>query len=1195
MKIRALLSYWSGIVVLLIVGVTCTPGAHAQLTSTGTATLTGTVIDPSGAVVPKAKVTLTSSEIGVTRVFTTTAQGFYSFSQLPPSIYQLQIQATGFTVYVQKGISLDAGQSATQGINLTVGNVTQQVVVTSEAPLLNTTNANIATDVDSKQLVELPLNARNDFALTTINSSVSNGNVKQTVLGGGGNTTDSADQDVTFLNFSGGYQGTSAYILDGTWDTATNSWGGVMYVPSVDATEEFKIETNTFTAQYGWSTGNVVDVTTKSGNSKYHGDVYEFYRNGALDANLWFSNHNGLPKQSLTRNQIGASFGGPLQIPGVYKQRDKMYFFGLFEHFLVNSPSTTTFTVPDANFRAGNFAELLGPKVGTDGLGRPIYSGQIYDPRSGRAITAGRVDSKTGLIANQTGYIRDPIPNNDVTALGPFDVTGAKLLSYYPNPTSSGLANNLVVNGEAPAASDEYTMRVDRNIGQASRFWTRYSYKSEYKTGEPSYYGASNPANQGEIVGDSRWDLVSGYSHAFTQNFTVNLHAGVQNWHEHNGVPSLGFLPSTLGFPTYLNESPQFPAVSIKNEGPLGHSADALYIHGPYTTLAADFVELAGAHTMSFGFMGVNMMAGTVQKAQNTINITGNFTCGPNPTLCTANTGNAVAQTLLGLPDSGSTGVFSGAANTDTFHYYGWYLQDDWRALRNLTFNLGIRYEIQGAPTIHHNQGATFNPYAINPIGVEVGMPLQGAVQFLTPEHRGVYDTDYKNWGPRVGLNYQVLRKLTVRAGYGIFFPPSTNGASNNTNGFGATTPIVSSLNAGVNPAPGLSLENPFANGYVEPTGSSLGALQDVGYSTGSIFTHHPSGYNQQYMFGLQYAFSPNDSLEVDYNGNHGTRMLTGGMNRSQLNPKYLSLGAQALNSQVPNPFYGHIAAGQSGCGMDQPTIVYSHLLQPYPQYCNVSENLAPVGSSSYNALEATYNHRFASGLSVLVSYTYSKFLDNVEGASNWVMRGNSSPANNYDLAAEKSVDASDTPQSLVVSYIYTLPIGKGKAIGSGFNRTTDAVLGGWEVSGIVTDKSGVPGFVSGNNWNSYGGNPRPDVIGNTKVSHQSIKEWFNTAAFAYAPYGSFGTAPRYFSHMRGPAYNNVDLGIMKNWYLPKETRLQFRAEMFNAFNHPNFYLPNGSYTGCDPNAGNGCVSSFGQITNAFPAREVQFSGKYYW
>ncbi len=231
----------------------------------------------------------------------------------------------------------------------------------------------------------------------------------------------------------------------------------------------------------------------------------------------------------------------------------------------------------------------------------------------------------------------------------------------------------------------------------------------------------------------------------------------------------------------------------------------------------------------------------------------------------------------------------------------------------------------------------------------------------------------------------------------------------------------------------------------------------------------------------------------------------------------------------------------------------------------------APVGFSLYNALQANYNHRFSKGLTALVSYTYSKFLDNVEGNNSWSYAASASPANNYNLAAEKSVDGSDTPQSLVANYVYQLPIGRGRAVGSHMNRLADAFAGGWEVSQIATFKAGLPLSVNGSDIASYGGNPRPDVVGPVHVANQSIHEWFNTGAFAYAPYGTFGTAPRYFSYLRGPGFQNWDTAIMKNWHIKESMRLQFRAELFNTFNHAQFYTPNTGYTGCDPNADQSC------------------------
>jgi len=1182
-------------IVLVALATAALSGAWAQLATT-TATLSGTVIDSTGAVIPQATVTIISDENGVHQMTTTNNSGHYSLAQLPPSTYTLTIQLSGFKQYEQRGIILNAAQSAVQDVTLVVGEQSQQVVVTAQASLLNTENANISTDISGKQAVELPLNLRNIYGLATLNSSVSNNSESQQVLGGGGTGTDNADQDISFLNFAGGFFGTSGFLLDGVWDTDP-TWGAVIYVPSVDDVSEFKVQNNSFTAQYGWSTGNVINVTTKSGTSSFHGDIWEFYRNAALDANLWFNDYNGVPKEAFTRNQVGIAAGGPLYIPKLYKQHEKTFIYGVYEHLQLATPLIGTFTVPDQNYRAGNFGELLGPQVGTDALGRPIYSGQIYNPHSTRAITAGQIDPTTGLVATQTGYIRDPIPGNNVASLGPPNALGAQLISYYPNPSKAGLVNNFTPAATSPAASDEYSIRIDHNISNASRLYGRYSYKSEYKTQEPELFGADNPAGPGNLRPNNRYSIASGFTHIFSPTMTMNLTAGYEYWNQVSTNQSKGFLPSTLGLPSHLDQyNPEFPLVTVGSQSPLGPSDGAENSSIPPTTsAAADFDKLLGKHTLSFGFMFVNSGENYTGYPIADLDFNGTFTTGPNPDNPTGNTGNGLAQMLLGVLDGGNTE--EGYNPAVTKRYWGWYLQDDYKPLRNLTLNMGIRYEIQGAPTYRHNAAAFFDPSTPNPIGTAVGETLPGALQFLSSGHRGVYDTDYTNWAPRIGFSYQALQKLVLRGGYGIFYPPTVYVSPSNPgsiDGFSATTDVVSTLD-GRTPNPAVTTSNPFPYGYVQTTGNSLGELQDVGYSVTSVFRKRSSPNTQQYMFGLQYALTSSDVIDVSFVGNHGTHIPFGTLNRSQLNPSYLSLGTSVLNNLVPNPFYGHIASGASSCALDQPTIPYSHLLEPYSQYCGVTENYPAAGFDIYNSLQANYRHRFTSGLSVLVSYTFSKFIDNTEGTQTWAYVGNNAPANNYNLAAEKSVDAGDTPQSAVINYVYDLPIGRGKAFGSHLNRAANAVVGGWEVSGIATFKSGIPLAILGYNVNSYGGTPRPDLVGDPHAVHRSVHEWFNTGAFAYAPYGTFGDTPRYFSDLRAPSYTNFDTAILKNWSLFRETRLQFRAELFNTFNHPQFYSPNPYYGGCDPNSSSSCSSGFGQITSSFPSREVQFSGKFYW
>lgn len=1197
---QSLLAY-SGVALLLVLLVLSPRAAFGQLSVT-TATLSGTVTDPSGAAVTHASVSLTSAEKGITRVFTTNGTGQYSFNDLPPATYTLTIQVQGFEQYQQNGISLDAGQSARQNVALKIGSQSEKVEVTSEAPLLNTENANITADVNGKQIVELPLNLRNVLSLATLNSSVNNVSNYEFMLGGNGVSTDNADQDLSFMGFAGGFFGTTGYLLDGVWDMGAD-WGGTIYVPSVDDVQEMKIQNNSFTAQYGWSTGNVLNMVTKSGTDQFHGDVYGFYRNSALDANLWFNDYYGQSKQAFHRDQDGIAAGGPLYIPGLYKQRDKTFFFGVYEHLDLATPLVGTFTVPDANSRAGNFTEYLGPQVGSDALGRPIYSGQIYNPRSARPITAGQVDPSTGLVATQTGYIRDPIPGNNVAALGPFDQIGAALVGYFPKPTNSALSNNYTTTATAPANSNEYSGRVDQNLGGNSRFYVRYSYKQEFKTNTPEYWGSSNPAGPGNRRPNNRYNLVGSFTHVFSPTLTMNLVSGFEHWAETSTNQSKGFQPSTIGLPSYLDtHSPEFPIVNIGVDSTLGPSngGESVTIR-PTGSLSADFIKLLGRQTLSFGFMGVENELNTQGFDQTTLDFGGEFTLGPDPTNPTPGTGNGVAQALLGVLDNGEN---IGANNSNTGiklnpaiakHYLGWYLQDDWKVVPRFTLNLGIRYEIQTAPTFRRNDAAYFNPTVPNPIGTSIGQALPGALIFLSPGNRDSYDTNYGNVAPRVGFSYQIRPNLVFRGGYGIFYPvlDPLNNAS--TDGFSSNSAVVDSLNNDINPNPAVTTANPWPNGFVPITGNSLGELQDVGYGVGSNFNHITSSYVEQYMAGFQYALGLNDSIDVSYVGNRGIHMLFSSLNPSQLNPSYLSMGASALDQLVANPFFGYITLGASSCGLDQATVVQSQLLQPFRQYCGVSDNVVGAGFSNYNAFEANYNHRFRKGLSVLVSYTFSKFLDNTEGAGNWAYIGSSGPANNYNLAAEKSVDAGNTPNSLVASYVYELPVGTGRAVGTNFNHATNAVLAGWEVSGVSSFKSGFPIGVNGNDINSYGGNPRPDVIGDLHTPHPNVHEWFNTGAFTYANFGTFGTAPRFFSNLSAPGYQDWDLALMKNWAFNESRRLQFRAEMYNAFNHPQFYAPQEGYNGCDPNSSVSCSSNFGQITSAFPSRQVQLSGKFYW
>jgi hypothetical protein len=1158
-----------------------------------TATLSGTVLDPTGQVVSGAKVTLTSPERGLVRTFTTEETGLYSFSLLPTGTYSLDVEAPGFKHYRQENFNLGAGVAVSQKIVLTVGAVSENIEVTSQAPLLNADDANLSSDVTAKQVAALPLNLRNVIALAGLNSSVSNAAEEQVV--GAPGISGSADQDVSFLNFGGTFFNTAEYLLDGSWDTRLD-WGGVIYVPSVDDVQEFKIQTNAFTSQYGFSSGNVINVVTKSGSNGFHGDAYEFYRNSNEDARYYYN--NGAQPQ-FHRNQFGGTFGGPLH-------KDKTFFFLYYEGLRSATPATYVGTMPTADERTGNFAALLGPQITDsngapvfDDLGRPVYSGAIYNPFSTRQVTQGQVDPSTGLIATNSGYVRDPFPGNIIPA-NLLDSIAEKIATgnYWPNPTNGNLINNFTSASSAAATSNEYSVRIDHNFTENDRVYGRWSQKFQSKINSPTYYGASDEGGPGVTAPNNRYSANVGYNHVFNPTFDISFNFGVNRHVEQSVTQSFGFQSSTLGLPSFIDSiAPSFPEIQPQSYSPLGAQAglDNYLVPQTIYTSSVDLTKTHGRHTFAFGFMDVSAFLDGGHYANTVLPFSTSSTAGPDPEFSTTGTGNGFASFLLGV-GSGTPSTGFNQFPAMHKHFLGWYFQDGWKVTSRLTLNLGLRYEIQTAPTERINAQQYFDFNAVNPISTAVGFDVPGMLVFNSGTDRALYNTAYKNFAPRVGAAYQLQNKIILRGGYGIFYVPSYYNQGPNT-GYSQATPWVTSFNGGLNPSSTLSgnaslgLPSAFPNGQVPVTGNTLGGLTDVGYYLNPVVDPiRDSPYVQQWMLGVQYAFTNNDLLELNYVGNHGVHVLAQYLEWNEFPASDLSLGNQ-LNQMVTNPFYGKITS--SACGLDQPTVLYGQLLRPYPEYCSVTEAEPAAAGSTYNALQATYTHRWHSGMDLNVSYTYSKFLDNAQGAAGWAFPGSGSNVrNSYDLGAERSVDVSDITHSLVVNYSYELPFGKGQRFGSDWSRPMNAVLGGWQWTGILTAHTGLPisinpatNNVSGTT--GYGFNQRPNLVpGVSPVPQdQSINHWINADAFSQPDPFTFGNAPRFLSDLRGPGFVNWDMGIQKYWNFTETKRLQFRFELYNAFNHPNFFLP-------DSNLGD---ANFGTITAAYPARSLQFATKFYF
>lgn len=1077
------------LVTAALIGLWMLTGATARLNAQGStvnASLSGAIYDSSGGAIPGARVTISSAGRGFSRTQLTAADGRFSFASLPPGAYALTVEKAGFTRYHQAGIILNISQEATEDITLRVGEITQAVTVTAGAPLLDTTTANIGTQVTARQLTQLPLNLRNIFYMLFTNSMVNNSAQWQVLSGGSARGIQ--DGDIGFLNFGGGRFGTTAYLLDGAWDSA-NDWDAPIWVPGVDETEEMKIQTTTFSAQYGWSTGNVVNVVTKGGTSQFHGDAWEFLRNSAMDANTFFNNASGLARPSFRRNQFGFTFGGPLDIPHVYRQRDKTFFFLSYEGNRESTPATAVDTVPTAAFRTGDFSALLGAPIGNDCLGRPVLSGQLYNPFTTRSVTAGAVDPVTGLKATCTGNLRDPFSGNIIPS-GMINQTSAGLSQYWPGATSGGLFSNYAATGPLGVGYDRGNLRIDHNISDKSRMFGRFSIEKEFKTEFPPLFGANDLGGPGAIRGENRGNAALGYTHTFNPTTVLSATAGWGRWIETLVPQGKGFNYTSVGLPSYLNViSPWFPGIGVSGTTGLGSGAGVINPR-EVRSVEADLTKVHGSHTMMAGVMFVSHQ--TPNNYQNVpfFGFGADMTQGPDPRAANPQTGWGYASFLLGAGDGGGlTANFGRSMNSN--EWYGLYFQDNWRATRKLTLDLGLRYGYQTAPTERFNRNAWFDFTDANPISSAIGFNVPGHIVYQgggNGNRRGIYQPQANNFAPRIAMAYSVTKNLVMRAGFGIFFTPAMEiGGYQGLDlyGYTQTTPYVGTLD-GITPQNLLS--NPFPTGLIQPPGKSQGALTNVGLGVDAVAGYRPTPYVEQWSYGLQYQITPNNLIEAAYLGNHGLKLPWGGLAANQINPQNLSMGSALFNS-VPNPFYGHIAA--SACGLNDPTVPQGQLLLPFPEYCGVNLVQNPGASSYYDALQLTFTHRWSQGLQFVASFTGSKYLSQSEGWEGWTYPNAGVVRNYYDLASEKSLDGNDVPKSLVLTYIYQLPVGHGKHFGSTMSRPLDAIAGGWQVTGISTFKDGFPLSIvaDANNTGPFGGGQRPNLVGNPHVSNPTLKQ----------------------------------------------------------------------------------------------------------
>jgi hypothetical protein len=1117
-----------------------------------TATLTGAVTDPSGATIPQAEVNLTNTANSEKRRTTTSADGRYTFSQLLPGTYELIADTAGFKKYVQQGILLRANDTAELNVSLQVGSINDSIEVNGTVSLLDTQTADQSLHIETNTLANLPINTRTPFAIVWANAGISEAFVDTR------NST--GDQNFDRFGMNGGRTESTAILIDGVSATTSSQWNGLYYSPTLEAVQEVQLVRNSYDAQYGRSGGGVFSIVTKGGSSQYHGGAFEFLRNSVLDSNSFFNNKNGSGKPFFARNQFGGYLGGPIS------KSKRLFFFGSYEGLRQGSPASQTSTVPTALQRQGDFSQTYN----TNGSLQVIY------------------DPSTTVADGKGGFVRTPFPGNVVPAAR-FDSVGAKVMALYPLPNVPGTgftqSNNWYGTGKSITNIDRYDSRVDWARNEKHSMYFRWSQAWENSIGVAfSQWGIGSNATSSP---NPRGSANFGNTFTFSPTFVLNVLIGHGNWTEQT-IPLIHASPTLLGLPAsevaHFHVTNILPAFTLANYTTLGVGNNG-QLHHPERTesLQINGTKQWSDHTVKFGF--------TLELAyQNgpgdggwlrapTFSFDQGLTSGAAVLPGTTTSGNALASLLLGYGSGGSAP--NPAPLAEAHHYYALYVQDAWRVNSRLTVNYGLRWDVQSPTTDRYDRFSTFQFNAPSPITVP-GMNLTGAISFANSSNRGIFNTDWHDFAPRIGIAYKLTSKLVFRAGYGIFFVPSL--ADENPIGFSTNTPWLSTANGdGVHP--GDPLSNPFPNGFIPAIGKSQGAATGLGQGLTAIESNHPVGYTGSYSADFQYELSKNTLIELGYSGNQGRRLSLAYQNLhlDQLPAQYLSLGT-TLNQTVPNPFYGIIPAS-AGATLSGPTVPRWRLLVPYPQYTGVNLDVStPGGFSSYNALVARFTKRFSNGLNLIASYQWSKAIDDTSEGQSWEVN-DPGPRDIANWKLERSISAHDIPQALALTMLYDLPVGKGKQFATNLNPVAEAALGGWEVSGLIRIQSGIPDPMSapGNGFGFAYNPPNITKGSDVSISNQTVSEWFNVNAFsAPAPF-TIGTAPRRITQLRQDGVHSADIALIKTFPIREQLRLQFRAEFFNLTNTPQFSPPN---TAVGSN-------TFGQVTSQGNSpRQIQFGIK---
>ncbi|MFN7921611.1 MAG: carboxypeptidase-like regulatory domain-containing protein [Bryobacteraceae bacterium] len=1143
--------------------------AAALLSQDPRGKVVGRVSDSTGAVVPNAEVRITNESTGVAAVAKSTASGDFVLPYLIAGTYTLSCEMTGFKKWVRPAIQVRIQDSVEVNVELQVGTTAEILEVKDTTPLLSTTEASLGQVIDERRVLELPQFAGNAMDLVHLAPGTVNGTNLRLRKAGFNSAPSTFSTD-------GGGNNQNEFSIDGVSNTYSDGTAPrVAFSPPQTAISEFKVQTSAFDASLGHTMGSTVNVSTKSGTNQLHGEAHEWFRHSALDSPTIFQNRSGQKISIYQDNRYGASAGAPIIIPKLYNGKNKSFWFFAYEANKFGNPDSggnATSTVPTAKMHAGDLSEFLALGTGY----------QVYDPRS-TVLTGGR-------------YVRTPVPSNVIPA-SQLDRVGVAFNSLYPLPNQPGtrdFRNNFYRSGKALEDYWVWLTRLDHAFSENHRIFLRL-HRDFWEEDKNRVF---NNSTNGVILNRNNKGIAFDDVYVFNPTFLLNFRYGLtfQDFPERR--TSQGADLAALGLSSNLiSQLPDKPRATIPNVSVGQFTAIAPwesqdgYTASTTNSFVGNFTKLKGNHSLRFGpelrvYRESRNRYGAALSPQ--YNYSANFTKA-NDTAANPTAGGELAAMLYGIP-AGSMSLVDSYVEQDK--YWSFYIHDDWKVNRKLTLNLGLRYEYESPITERFNRsaihfaGSTPNPlneaaranYArsTNPVPE---LPLAqfqalGGLTFanVAPNGRNYWTAERNNLQPRFGFAYQLRPKTIVRGGYGIFTASiGVNYTNTNLTGFSLSTPIQASLDNGLTYV--ATNANPFPGGLLKPAGASAGLLTNIGQAISFFPDHRRHPYAQRWSFGLQQELPGKFMIEASYVANRATRL---NINRelSYTPAQYLSTSPvrdQAkidfLGASFPNPFAGLNPIYGS-------VISRASILRNYPQFSSVQINGDPAGYSWYHSLQTRIERRLANSFTVQASYTWSKSMEAVEFL------------NTADPMRYESLSGLDRTHRLTGSGIWELPFGRNRHWGSSWKGPIEFIAGGWQLGGIYQHQSGAPlGF--GNRI--FTGDLKNIVLPNDK---RNVDQWFTPAAQAgFETNGARQLASNLrrfslrFSSVRGPNQDRWDFSLIKSFRISERITTQFRAETFNALNHPNLYDPS-----TDPTS-----AAWGTITGQDTPRSWQMSLKLMW